>query len=339
MILLYFKNIPLKLLQIKEIVLIFHTLKYGTKIQINIMTCKHNAHKKTLQRFNNIVLIQCKKCHLVFVHKQSNRPVSGELYKDYYKNEIIGRFGFGLEYIIRFFRFFRAFKIFTIYPRNKSILDIGSGRGFTLYYLKKYYKYNTTVGTQIEENSYQFSKKNLGLEIYNKDLINLKLEKNYFGLITMWHVLEHVDKPEKYIEKIYQLLCNKGRLIIEVPNFDSWTRKWTKKYWLGLDLKYHLTFFTPQTLSNMLTEYNFKIQKIRTFSLEYSTFFSAQSIISYLTKSNQLIFEWLQSNIRFRPILFIHILLFILLMPICFIINILLYFSKKGEILLIIAEK
>jgi hypothetical protein len=34
-----------------------------------------------------------------------------------------------------------------------------------------------------------------------------------------------------------------------------------------------------------------------------------------------------------------HLLLFVLLTPVCLLTNILLYFSKRGEVLLIIAEK
>lgn len=303
------------------------------------MNCPH-LNLKLLTKFNSVSLNQCQECQLILSDRYDSKNLEIEkLYYNYYKNEVAGKFNFGLELIIRLFRFFRAFKIFTIYPRAKTVLDIGSGRGFTLYFLKKYYKYNTAIGTQIEENALKFSRDKLGLEIYDKDLLELELPQSSFDLITVWQVLEHVTDPEGYIIKIFQLLNKGGRIIIEVPNFNSWTRKLTAKYWLGLDLKYHLTFFTHQSLSKMLTKYQFKIKLIHTFSLEYSTFISTQSIISRLTSSDQLIFNWLQGNIKFQPVLIVHIFLFAILCPICFIINLLLFFSKRGEVLLIVAEK
>ena len=239
--------------------------------------------------------MKCCECNTVFLsHFQVNDDPK-VLYEDYYRNETGGRFNFGVEYVIRIFRFIRAIRIFTIMPWAKSILDIGSGRGFTLYYLKKYFGYNKVIGTQLSKNALEFSRKKLGLDIYDKDLLELKLDEKSFDIVTMWHVLEHVKDPERYIEKIYDLLGNKGKLVIEVPNLDSWTAGFTGRYWLGLDMKYHRTFFTASSLSSLLERNNFKIKQIHTFSLEYSTFISVQSIVNKIL--------WSQNSVRFFRII------------------------------------
>jgi ubiquinone/menaquinone biosynthesis C-methylase UbiE len=301
------------------------------------MTCDHQNHKE-ICKFDTVSLYSCDKCGLVFTDKYGKDINAESLYEAYYKKEIGSRFNFIIEYAIRLFRLFRAFKISTIYPRAKTILDIGSGRGYMLYYLKKYFKYKSAVGTQISKNAYDFSREKLGLEIFDKDLLELNLSNTYFDIISMWHVLEHVPEPEKYIERIFTLLNNRGKLVIEVPNFNSWTRPLTRKYWLGLDLDYHMIFFTPESLSTLLKKYNFKIKTVQTFSLEYSTFISVQSFISLFTRSNHLFFQYLQTSGSYKHLI-LHVLLFIMLTPVCFLINILLYFSRRGEVLLIIAEK
>lgn len=299
--------------------------------------CNH-SNNKIIADFESARLYQCLDCQLIFSDQYKTGLNPNVLYNNYYKNEIVGRFNYGLELIIRAFRFFRAFKIKTATPKAKSILDIGSGRGLTLFYLKKYYHYQRTAGTQISNNAYNYSKHYLGLEIYNQDLLELNLENSSFDLITLWHVFEHLPQTEKYLQEIHRLLKPLGRLIIEVPNFNSWTRKLTKKYWLGLDLKYHLSFFTPSILASLFKKYDFQIKLIRTFSLEYSTFISAQSLISWLTKTDQLLFKWLQGE-SFRWVIIWHLLLFLLISPVCLIINLLFYFSNKGEVLFILAEK
>ena len=299
--------------------------------------CDHLSSKE-VHKYGTARLCRCNECGVIFSDRYRKGLDSASIYEKYYKNELAGRFGFGLEYIIRLFRFFRAFKIFTISPLAKRILDIGSGRGFTLYYLKKYYKYTRTAGTQISKNAFEFSRDKLGLEIYNKDLLDLPLEKAGFDLITIWHVLEHVNKPERYIEKIYGLLNDRGKLIIEVPNYNSWTRAFTAKYWLSFDLKHHLFFFTPGSLSSLLIKHGFEIRYIQTFSLEYSAFTSAQSIMSALTKSDSIFFNALQTE-KLDYITIIHAFFLTLIMPLCLLINIFLYFSKRGEVLFIVAEK
>ncbi|MFH0940666.1 MAG: class I SAM-dependent methyltransferase [Candidatus Omnitrophota bacterium] len=301
------------------------------------MICEHKSREE-YSTFGSVALSRCSGCGLVFVDTKAKAHEPAALYEQYYKNETGGRFNFGVEYVIRMFRFFRALKIFSIFPAAKSILDIGSGRGFMLYYLKKFYGYNTVVGIQPSKPALDFSKNKLGLEVYGQDFLGLDFDGRKFDIISMWHVLEHVAEPERYIEKISRYLNSQGRLVIEVPNLDSWTARWTGSYWMGLDLKYHLYFFSPATLISLLKKYGFKIKTVHTFSLEYSIFISTSSIVSRLTHTDHLLFEWLQTG-RSRPSLLLHIVLFMLLFPVCFLINILFFFSKRGEVLLIVSEK
>ncbi|MFC1710264.1 class I SAM-dependent methyltransferase [Patescibacteria group bacterium] len=299
--------------------------------------CTHEGRKEEY-KCGSIPVYKCYSCNLVFTPQRKQNSNTKKLYKNFYRNEIPTRFRFSLEYVIKLFRFFRAFKLHTVYKSAKSILDIGSGRGLTLYYLKKYHNFKKTVGTQINKRAVTHSRKVLGLKIYDEDLLKINFGRQKFDIVSMWHVLEHVNEPESYVKKIYSLLEKNGKVIIEVPNYNSWTRSFTGEYWLGMDIDYHLSFFTPKTLTALLKKYKFKAISTRTFSLEYSTFISAQSIISKITKTDQVFFKWLQTKICNRSIT-IHILLFIPITPICFIINLIYYYSKRGEVLLIIAEK
>ena len=301
------------------------------------IVCGHISYQE-YRKFNNNTLYKCNNCGFVFTSNSMKKIDPHALYEEYYKEGTGGRFNFGLEYFIRAFRFFRALKIFTIHHKAKSILDIGSGRGFMLYYLKKYFRYRLAIGTQLSKNAVIFSRKKLGLEIFDQDFLKLPLDNLSFDVVTLWHVLEHVPHPEEYISKIYRCLNEKGSLAIEVPNLNSWTAGLTGPYWLGLDLNYHLYFFSPATLSRLFEKYDFEIKNVHTFSLEYSIFISISSIVSWLTRTDHLLFNWLQKG-KFTPVLFWHIFLFILFFPPCLLINLLLFFSKKGEILLIVGQK
>jgi len=303
------------------------------------MACNHHTVRETACH-GGTPLYRCDDCGLIFTG-QYRRPFDPkELYETYYRHELsgAGRFGYGVERLIKFFRFWRAFKIFTTYPRAKSILDIGSGRGFMLYYLKRYFGYRRTAGTQISKNAYEFSRTTLGLEIYDKDLLELEFPDESFDVATVWQVLEHVQRPEQYIEKLRRLLRKGGHIIVEVPNYHSWTRALTRKYWLGLDLAHHIYFFTPRTLCRMLEKHGFRIRKVHTFSLEYSTFLSTSSLVSVMTDTDNLFFNCLQER-RFNWRIGLHALLFFITIPLSFLVNVLLFFSRKGEVLFVGAEK
>lgn len=301
------------------------------------MICSNENYKIILET-KGYQLCECSSCKIIFARKDEQKKLdSKKVYENYYKKETASRFGFLIEWVVKVFRFLRAYKVSILSPKYKSILDIGSGRGWMLYFLKKYFKYERTIGTQIADSAYIFSKEKLGLEIYAKDLLELPLNDK-FDVITILHVLEHVENPEKYIEKMYELLNKNGSLFIEVPNYNAWTRKLTKKHWLALDLKHHLTFFTPASLIALLQKYNFKIKKIKTFSLEYSTFTSTQSFVNLITNSDSYFFEWLQ-NMDLNPKIIWHAFLFTILFLPCLLINLLLYFFKSGEVITIIAQK
>jgi len=281
-------------------------------------------------------ICKCINCGLIFSSKD-NSLKKEEIYANYYKEDSGGRFSSTVEYIVKAFRFMRAYKIHFLNIKAKSILDIGSGRGWILYFLQKYFKYDRAVGTQIAINAYKFSKEKLKLEIYNKDFLELSFDKK-FSIISILHVLEHIENPELYIEKIYDSLESHGLLFVEVPNYNSWARRFTGKHWLALDLKHHLFFFTTKSLITLLNKYNFKVKDLNTFSLEYSTFTSTQSVVNLVTNSDSYFFEWLQKKDH-NPKIIWHIFLFIIFFLPCFLINLLLYFSKSGEVITITAQK
>jgi len=56
---------------------------------------------------------------------------------------------------------------------------------------------------------------------------------------------------------------------------------------------------------------------------------------------DQFFFRYLQveKNMKMNLKAFGHMLLFLMISPFCFIINMLLFFSKKGEVLLVISQK
>lgn len=297
-----------------------------------------------------LTLWECRDCGFVFSDRLGASGAGFDpkvLYDSFYdRNEIVGRFNSPVEIVVRLFRLFRAFKMWTIKPGARSILDVGSGRGFMLYYLKRFFGYRRAAGTQISRGAYEFSRDALGLEMYHEELPELGLAGGSFQMVTLWHVLEHIADPERYLEEIRRLLAPGGRLVVEVPNFRSWTRAYTGMDWLGLDPDYHVHFFTPEALTAALRRHGYRVRLVHTFSLEYSAFISTQSLLSKWTRTPQLVFRALQTGgedarsgreRRVRggwtwP-------LFVGLFPLCLIANLLLFGTKRGEVLLVVADK
>jgi 2-polyprenyl-3-methyl-5-hydroxy-6-metoxy-1,4-benzoquinol methylase len=80
-----------------------------------------------------------------------------------------------------------------------------------------------------------------------------------FDMITMSHVLEHVPDPVATLKRCRELLAPNGRLLIGIPNIDSWEARLFGRYWTGLDIPRHLVHFREDVLRRMLADLGFTV--------------------------------------------------------------------------------
>lgn len=307
-----------------------------------MQTCNH-TNLEQLYFTNGYYIVQCRNCGL---RKTLPIPSPEEIEKiynrEFYFNDDSRRFGTIGETMVRFFRFSRALKIAMFYG-PKRILDVGCGRGLMLYYLKKYFGTSYVIGTQYSEQAIEYARNKLGVEVKKGEIGNNlhTIEKN-LDIVCFWHVLEHIDDVDLYIQLSYKLLRKGGKLLIEVPNSESFSKKLTGGWWMGWDTPNHLTHFTPNSLARLLEKYNFKIIKKRYFSVEYSTFTTVQSFLNKFSGKWNVFFNSLlikKKKSRLSLEIISHILLILALTPLALFANLLLCNSKWGEIIHYVAQK
>jgi SAM-dependent methyltransferase len=74
-------------------------------------------------------------------------------------------------------------------------------------------------------------------------------------LVTMFHVIEHVDNPGTVVSRIRRWLPPGGIFALETPNLDSWdARLFQRTYWGGYHIPRHWNLFTPASISRLLQE-------------------------------------------------------------------------------------
>lgn len=99
--------------------------------------------------------------------------------------------------------------------RPKSLLDIGCGYGF---FIEKSKEYVADVrGSEFNPVAIKELNKK-GITVYDKDLTELT---DTFDMITAFQVLEHVVKPDEFIENLLNLLNKDGLLLLVTPNPES----------------------------------------------------------------------------------------------------------------------
>ena len=147
---------------------------------------------------------------------------------------------------------------------GKTILDVGCGNGRFLAVMEKL-GWNV-YGVEPDTSSLHISRKLIGSRVYPSldDILALDVQ---FDIITMNHVLEHIDTPLAVLEKCGQMLKPDGCIGICVPNWLSCTHRLFKKYWHALEPPRHVTMYEPDTLRMLIHRSGFSVSALQTTSI------------------------------------------------------------------------
>ena len=129
--------------------------------------------------------------------------------------------------------------------KNLKILDFGAGSGVNIEMLSTFGKVDVFEKNKIALN---FIKKNIKI---NKAFSKLKMKKNYYDLILLADVIEHIKKTQcsKFINNIKNSIKPRGVLIIGCPSQSS--QKYASKY----SKKLHVNCFDKDRLQNYLNNF------------------------------------------------------------------------------------
>ncbi len=99
-----------------------------------------------------------------------------------------------------------------------NFLDIGCGEGYSLIEAKS--RGWNVYGLDITDHRMETAKAS-SIKFINADLINSNLPSDFFDIIYLDSVLEHVYNPSDYLSEIKRILKKGGILYLGVPNEDS----------------------------------------------------------------------------------------------------------------------
>lgn len=138
--------------------------------------------------------------------------------------------------------------------RTGRLLDIGTG---TAYFPHTMYERGWDVEA-VEKNAKAraFAWDHFGLNIKDDSQTGSFADRS-FNIITLWHVMEHIEHLDELWGHLHRQLKDDGRLVVAVPNCSSADAARYKALWAAYDVPRHLWHFTPDTMQRMAIRHGF----------------------------------------------------------------------------------
>lgn len=140
---------------------------------------------------------------------------------------------------------------------QRRLLDVGCGTGYFMNHMRQ--QGYEVLGVEVDEGARNFGIQQFGLDVRPPAELEAGALPGQFGIISMWHVLEHVYDPKLYLQRLHELLADDGVLMIAVPNYQSLDGKKYGSHWAAYDVPRHLWHFSPKTLGNLAQQMGFKV--------------------------------------------------------------------------------
>ena len=245
---------------------------------------------------------QCNSCYFLFTNPRPSEQQIGAYYEsqDYISHHDEAKDLMSKVYTsVRNHTIEEKVKLINSVVQPKgALLDIGCGTGNFLSAVKQ--DGWKTFGTEPDSGAREVASKRVGATVF-ESIFEDSLGAQQYDIITMWHVLEHVHKLNETIDWLQNHLKPNGRIIIAVPNPQSYDAAKYGRFWAAYDVPRHLYHFTRATMKNLLQRHGLTVKKI--LPMWFDSFYVSMLSTKYKSNKTNLIdsaITGLQSNLKGR---------------------------------------
>lgn len=228
-------------------------------IRVNCILCGSSKSKLVqvgVRHAPQLQVRRCDRCGLVFLwprptEEELNRYYSALYREDYAEPPVQERYRADMDEAR-----IRVRRLLPFLQSNTRLLEIGCGSGAFLDAVRPYVA--DALGVEPDAASRDWIEGRMGFTVMER-VADVLREAKPFDLVVLFHVLEHVLDPVRFLQSLSQLLRSNGRLVVEVPNVDDVL---VAVYQISAYLhfyyqKAHLYYFSRDTLSMTLNQAGF----------------------------------------------------------------------------------
>jgi len=212
--------------------------------------------------------VRCAKCGLVQMNPQ---PLQDEIKRRYGE-------GSGQDYLAYELANEKAFLDLALLALNDAgfekleekllshnkarVLDVGCATGSLLAALRL--RGWETAGVEISGPQAEYGRLKRNLDLRNGRLEEIRFPDEYFSVVIASHLIEHLNDPASFVGEVYRILASEGHFFVTTPNIAGFQAWLFKGRWRSAIFD-HLYLFSVKTLTRLLKEKGFAIEKISTW--------------------------------------------------------------------------
>ncbi len=207
--------------------------------------------------------VRCKRCGLVYQNPRPSQAEIGRFYPPEYEPYYEERPGNWLVKKVNQSGIEKRCQVINRLSGAKKggrILDIGCSTGLFLDRLQHSGPWETW-GVEPSEHAARIAREKYGLNVFRGDLFQANYQENFFDVITLWDVLEHLPDPSKEMAEIRRISKAGGALVLRVPVCDSLDAKIFGSSWAGLDAPRHYYVFSKRDLQALLQANGYELPR------------------------------------------------------------------------------
>lgn len=193
-------------------------------------------------------ICECLNCGLLYTMPRPDKNKIGDYYKseDYYSHQE-NKEGFVPKIYerVKSINLKHKYKLATKGFTTGKMLDIGCGVGDFLHTAELHGW--DCMGVEPSEDAKAIARKRMKAKLISSEDLE-GIPDATFDVITMWHVLEHVDDLKWQVTQLQRLIKPNGRVVIALPNYRSYDAQYYKELWAAYDVPRHLNHFNRNTL-------------------------------------------------------------------------------------------
>jgi 2-polyprenyl-3-methyl-5-hydroxy-6-metoxy-1,4-benzoquinol methylase len=243
----------------------------------SLKTPLFNKLDSELSSPEKFIIVKCQNCGLMYLDPRPTKDEIGSFYpKNYYSYQAGEPAGFSnkLARIARLgapgyknqktaskliYKIFHGRIVTFPFQQDGKLLDIGCGSGV---FIKELNSLGwDSYGTEIDKVAVESAKK-AGLKVFCGELADALFPENFFDVVTIKHVIEHVHSPKAVLSEINRIMKTNGTLVITTPNFACYETHVFGRFWSSFDVPRHIYFFSFETLQRLLKSNGFEIEKV-----------------------------------------------------------------------------